>query len=692
MKRNKLLYALLAINSFILVGCVQNLNGTSTSSVLAGNPTSTVKLTLDPNGGTVNGSSQIFTIDYNQGEQVTLPSASKEGYAFSGWLDEEQKLMENTFVISRDITLTASYGQPEVKLTLDADGGTLATTEQTVKFGGSFILPPPQKSRYNFVGWYLGEEQITDSTGKSLKASTFIKEETLKARYEVSRVVTLEFYIADTLQPRKRETYLDDDIKGILTFNDIQYEGFYEGWYADKEMTKKITSTSDIVITDEILDNRNVARVYAKSTPEFYAFSTSPDTLTEYSGTAESVDLNNVFYKGKTVTKIADSAFRKAGATLKEVIVADTVTEIGDYAFEDNAVLTKVVLPEGLTSIGGSAFVRNRLLTDINIPSTVIYIGDSAFAGCDALPSLTLPEGITTIENGTFNGCNSLTSINIPSTVTRIGMNAFKSCESLASIVIPSSVTEIGDWAFQLCTSLKSIYIPKSVTDVGNETFKSADVLTIYTENAEKPSTWLSIWNRSSSSRDCPVVWNAKGEMGNSEGFDYAVLNDDTVTITGYTGTATEVVIPSSIEGKTVTSINQSAFKDNKTITSIEIPSGIISIGDEAFSNIATLTSVTMADTVTSIGASAFSSNVALTSVKLSNALTSIGNSAFAGDKALTTITIPKSVTAIGFYAFSGCDALTITTEIKESEKPADWKEQWNGTCEVVWVPENPAN
>ena len=81
------------------------------------------------------------------------------------------------------------------------------------------------------------------------------------------------------------------------------------------------------------------------------------------------------------------------------------------------------------------------------------------------------------------------------------------------------------------------------------------------------------------------------------------------ISITGYSiEGGLDVVIPSSINGKQVVSIGNTAFCFNK-LTSVTIPSSVTSIGKGAFAY-NKLTSVTIPNSVTSIGSSAFLKNV----------------------------------------------------------------------------------
>jgi uncharacterized repeat protein (TIGR02543 family) len=107
--------------------------------------------------------------------------------------------------------------------------------------------------------------------------------------------------------------------------------------------------------------------------------------------------------------------------------------------------------------------------------------------------------------------------------------------------------------------------------------------------------------------------------------------------VTGFTGTATEVIIPGIYNGEPVTSIGNSSFFD-KQRTSIFIPSSITSIEPQAFMR-NLLTSVSIPSSVTTIGDHAFATN-RLASVTIPSNVTTIGDGAFSGNHALTEINV----------------------------------------------------
>lgn len=106
--------------------------------------------------------------------------------------------------------------------------------------------------------------------------------------------------------------------------------------------------------------------------------------------------------------KISEDAF--STGNLSELIIPDTVTEIGDSAFDHCASLTSVVFPASLRVIPPSACWYSKSLSSVVIPEGVEEIGEYAFSGCDALSEVTLPSTIKSIGMGAFQ--NNVVLIN----------------------------------------------------------------------------------------------------------------------------------------------------------------------------------------------------------------------------------------------------------------------------------------
>jgi hypothetical protein len=133
----------------------------------------------------------------------------------------------------------------------------------------------------------------------------------------------------------------------------------------------------------------------------------------------------------------------------------------------------------------------------------------------------------------------------------------------------------------------------------------------------------------------------------NAGGFEYKTHNG-AITITGYEGSAKDVIIPEKIYGQTVVAVGYGAFF-RKGITSITLPNTITHIEDRAFSY-NRLTTLSLPNSLVSIGFLAFSNN-RLKNITLPGSLVSIGMWAFSNNR-LKNITLPASLDYIGDGAF----------------------------------------
>lgn len=153
-------------------------------------------------------------------------------------------------------------------------------------------------------------------------------------------------------------------------------------------------------------------------------------------------NLNTIIF-GNKVTKIPayfTYSYYTSGVyrmtNLKNLVISNSVIEIGNYAFQ-----------------GCSG------LTNVNLGNSVRVIGENAFSLCSGLTSLIIDNSVTSIGKSAFSNCSEILSVSIGNSVTSIGSEAFFNCSKLTSVTIGNSVTSIGSSAFSSCSNLNTIYI-----------------------------------------------------------------------------------------------------------------------------------------------------------------------------------------------------------------------------------------
>jgi hypothetical protein len=185
--------------------------------------------------------------------------------------------------------------------------------------------------------------------------------------------------------------------------------------------------------------------------------------------------------------------------------------------------------------------------------------------------------------------------------------------------------------------------------------------------------------------------------------FNYRT-NGGSISITGYKGPGGVVIIPDSISGLPVTSVDAYAFYSSSSLARVTIPNSVTSIAAYAFYYCNSLTNVVIGSSVTNLGSPAFSSCPSLSTITVDN-----GNPVFASeagilfDKTLTTLiqypmglagsyTISNRVTALGNGAFSSCAGLTSVTIPSSVNNLSDSAFENCGSLTNVTIPNSITN
>lgn len=148
-------------------------------------------------------------------------------------------------------------------------------------------------------------------------------------------------------------------------------------------------------------------------------------------------------------------------------------------------------------------------------------------------------------------------------------------------------------------------------------------------------------------------------EPASASDFEYEV-EDGKIVLKSYTGSATEIVIPATIDGKDVAVIGKQCFANQSSITRVVCPETLIEIREEAFINCTDLSDVALNVGIQLIGEKAFLTCRSLQTIDFPETLVGIGNLAF-GLSGLTEITIPASLNELSEGCFCATNITTVT-------------------------------
>lgn len=349
------------------------------------------QLHLDAGDGTFtspDGEASVYTYQVQYGQSLDLPTCSREGYAFLGWMDEDGNPVEQiTSVNLGDMSLTASWMQTGVEYRIEymLDGGAMEGNPETALSDVTVSLNEPVREGYLFLGWYdnpngVGEPYLSTPFGRT-------EDLTLYALWQ------------------------EMTISGSVEFFD------YEKTSSEVTITDYHgpTGANVDVIIPSVVDGLPVTRIGS----------------------------NRTYLDGEIL--VLCSIFGEPGAAeIRSLTIPEGVVVLEENAFRTLKVAQPLQLPSTLERIEAGVFDDYGGEVLFSDGGNLTYIGESAFKGVRFIGTLVIPHGVKDIERHAFYGVK-VSGIILPDTVETIHEGAF--CELYAystKMYVPASVTYIG--------------------------------------------------------------------------------------------------------------------------------------------------------------------------------------------------------------------------------------------------------
>ena len=323
------------------------------------------------------------------------------------------------------------------------------------------------------------------------------------------------------------------------------------------------------------------------------------------------------------------------------------VIKINEKVFSGNTNLTAVTLPEGLVEIGEYAFFGCQNLESVALPESMTTLGYMAFYACKLLKTIKIPSVVTAIPGRCFDGCSSLESVTIPEGVTAIGASAFSGC-NLNALTLPESLEKIGEYAFEDNRSLKSVNIPAKVKTIEWQAFYNCGLTELVIPEGVQTIGSYAFFNNSLQNLTLPSTITSIGESAfrDNNNLQSIICNAATPPTLGdkvfYESNIQEVKVPlASIAAYR----KVYGWKDfSNYYGGEEIIDGVAYRIDDkgAYVQAAIMTEseICLAENVAFEGAQ--------------YPLYKIADNAFAGNGSITLVTVPATVETIGSNAFDG--------------------------------------
>ena len=397
------------------------------------------------------------------------------------------------------------------------------------------------------------------------------------------------------------------------------------------------------------------------------------------------------------------------------VTIPQTVIDIKEEAFAYCQNITVIDLPHAITRIAPSCFLDCRKLEFVHYTKadgsssfgndTITEIGDHAFDSCVSLRDFYCPKSVTVFGQSAFQKCTTLRSFYFPSTIK-------------VNSVVTNPLT-VKEYAFADCTNLTFIYFETNMAEVDNYAFVNVNVdariryngptVPNYTKNGVAQDHWHD-FNIATNISDlvpvdtnhptilvddeCPsirytiettavkldaaqnkptinVIDATEASQGYASIYKFETPNESDRCFNLETKTLT---IPDTLNGKTVKVIKEGTFTNNYDIEHIIFNEGLVQIANHAFYGCKNIKSINfgLCENLKEVSYFAFNDsteamkNTAVTSLILPDCLQYVGHCAFANFAAVSEFHMSQGMLAIGDAAFFrlGYDLTTPTIDL----------------------------
>ena len=325
------------------------------------------------------------------------------------------------------------------------------------------------------------------------------------------------------------------------------------------------------------------------------------------------------------LTTIEAFAFR--GSTITTIHVPASVTSLSAYFVDQCAKHQTITVDEGNTAYAShNGMLFNKSLTTLlrkpcygggaTYPATMTAIGAYAYEGCSRMSSVTVPYGVTYIGTAAFNSCSNLSKLIIPSSVKSLGANFVRNCNALSQLYInlatPPTVSDVNTYFGTTTPGNINLHVPYSAKSTyesasGWQGFKSYNLNNEFaydgalgvnninggrfTITSTAPYGYTDTAGNSRTASGGTAMYQGSGDgvttlTGDANlptGFNYRdkyylITEVAPYTLTGGSGTAYAVG-----GGAFLTTIDEFAFHNCKTISSLTIKGPLSSVGEDAF-------------------------------------------------------------------------------------------------------------